>query len=113
MEQLWEQAQQHSDAGRFHEAAIAYEQAKVAVEREVAALAPLKQDPRTKRTFDILQELMGSVKQELQAHHRLLEGNLFVALGVKSNCTAKVPYVLLLLLLTMVLMMFNSKAPST
>ena len=87
----WKAAQAHSDEGRFHEAVIGYERSRRTLAKELKVVDGVAgaDAAKTSRMRQILEALVGQVSSELEAHDKLLLGNAFVALGVKSNCSTK------------------------
>ena len=79
---LWEAAQQHSDEGRFHEAIVSYEQAKKLLAEAASSSLP-------ERLTNVISDLVLRVDAELKDHYELLEGNHFLALGLRRGAPKK------------------------
>jgi len=83
---LWESAAAHSEAGRFHEAVVGYERARQLLED---ARSGGESDGSSDRVASVLKALLERVHAELKDHLMLLEGNHYLALGLKRGADPK------------------------
>ena len=93
---VWEAAQADSDAGRFHDAILHFEQARSLLEAEVntdctngAGSGKGMHAPDYSKIGQIVSELLVRVECEIKDHLALLQGNFFITLGIRKDCSAK------------------------
>lgn len=84
---LWESASSDSDAGRFHEAIVGFERARRLLEE--ARSGGGEPGGGSNRVCAVLEALLERVRAELTDHVALLEGNHFLALGLKRGAAPK------------------------
>ena len=83
---LWESAAAHSEAGRFHEAVVGYERARQLLEESRIVG---ESEGSSDRVACVLKALLERVHAELADHLTLLEGNHYLALGLKRGAEPK------------------------
>ena len=92
---VWEAAQADSDAGRFHDALLHFERARSLLQADTACTNGAHGSgkgmhaPDHSKIGQIVSELLVRVECEIKDHLALLQGNFFITLGIRKDCSAK------------------------